>query len=189
VDSALLAFVVVFVAELGDKTQLVAVSLATRHRVVLVLSGIAVAFAITQGFAALVGGVLGAALPERAIGVGAAGIFFGFAIWTWRDIDDDGDGEIVSRAGGGLRALGGVIVAMSVAELGDKTMLATTTLAADRDPLWTWVGATLGATAASGLGVAIGRLLGTRLPERTTKRLAAVLFALFGVLLLVDTLR
>jgi Ca2+/H+ antiporter, TMEM165/GDT1 family len=135
VDSALLAFVVVFVAELGDKTQLVAVSLATRHRVVLVLSGIAVAFAITQGFAALVGGVLGAALPERAIGVGAAGIFFGFAIWTWRDIDDDDDGEIVSRAGGGLRALGGVIVAMSVAELGDKTMLATTTLAADRDPL------------------------------------------------------
>lgn len=187
-ESLFIALGVVFLAELGDKTQLVAVSLATRHRASLVLFGIFVAFAITQGFAAIVGGLLGAALPETAIGFGAAAIFFGFAVWTWLDADEDEEDDLVSAVGGGLRALAGVIVAMTVAELGDKTMLATTTLAADRDPFLTWIGGTLGATAAAGLGVVVGRLLGARLPARTTKRLAAVLFALFGVLLLVDTL-
>lgn len=187
-ESLFIAMGVVFVAELGDKTQLVAVSLATRYRVTLVLSGIAVAFAITQGLAAAVGGALGAALPETVIGVGAAVIFFGFAVWTWRDVDEDDDDELVGRTDTGLRALAGVIVAMTIAEMGDKTMLATTTLAADRDPFLTWIGATIGATAAAGLGVAVGRFLGTRLPERTTKRVAAVLFALFGLLLLADTL-
>lgn len=188
-DSLFIAMGVVFLAELGDKTQLVAVSLATRHRASLVLFGIFVAFAVTQGFAAIVGGLLGAALPETAIGIGAAVIFFGFAIWTWRDADEDDDAdELTASTGGGLRALAGVILAMTVAELGDKTMLATTTLAADRDPFLVWMGGTLGATAAAGLGVVVGLLLGARLPARTTRRLAAVLFAVFGVLLLVDTL-
>jgi Ca2+/H+ antiporter, TMEM165/GDT1 family len=189
VEALPIALAVVFLAELGDKTQLVAISLATRHRAGVVLVGIAIAFAITQGIAAIVGGLLGAALPETAIGLGAAMIFFGFAVWTWSDIDDDDDDELVTSVGGGLRALAGVVVAMSVAEMGDKTMLATTTLAANRDPVLTWIGATLGGTAAAALGVVVGRLLGARLPERTTKRIAAVLFAAFGVLLLVDTLR
>jgi Ca2+/H+ antiporter, TMEM165/GDT1 family len=189
VDSFLIALGVVFVAELGDKTQLVAISLATRYRAGVVLVGIAVAFAITQGIAAVVGGLLGAALPETAIGIGAAVVFFGFAIWTWLDVDDDDDHDVIAGVGGGLRALAGVIIAMSVAEMGDKTMLATTTLAADRDPLFTWVGAAIGGTAAAALGVVVGRFLGARLPERTTKRIAAVLFAAFGVLLLVDVLR
>lgn len=187
-ESLFIAIGVVFLAELGDKTQLVAISLATRHRAGLVLVGIAVAFAITQGFAAIVGGLLGAALPETAVGLGAAAIFLGFAMWTWLDAAEDDD-ELVASVGGGLRALAGVIVAMSVAELGDKTMLATTTLAADRDPFLTWIGATIGGTAAAALGVVIGRYLGAKLPERTTKRLAAALFAVFGLLLLVDTLR
>ncbi|MGY6500065.1 MAG: TMEM165/GDT1 family protein [Acidimicrobiales bacterium] len=188
-DAAFVAFAVVFLAELGDKTQLVALSLATRHRVSLVLGGIFVAFAVTQGFAALVGGALGAALPETAVGVGAAIIFFGFALWTWRDADEDEDAEVTMTGRHGLRALAAIIATMSVAELGDKTMLATTTLAADGNPLWTWVGGTFGATASCLLGVGVGRLLGTRLPARTTKRMAAVLFAVFGVLLLVDALR
>ena len=188
-DAAAVAFVVVFLAELGDKTQLVALSLATRYRVSLVLGGIFVAFAVTQGFAALVGGALGATLPETAIAVGAAVVFFGFAVWTWRGADEDEEADVDLRGAGGLRALAGVIVTMTVAELGDKTMLATTTLAADGSPLWTWLGGTFGATASCLLGVAVGRLLGSRLPARTTKRVAAVLFAVFGVLLLVDAVR
>ncbi|MDZ7677484.1 MAG: TMEM165/GDT1 family protein [Acidimicrobiales bacterium] len=188
-EAVVIAAAVVFLAELGDKTQLVAASLATRHPPLLVLGGIAVVFAITQGFAALAGGLLGAALPETAIGIGAAIIFFGFAVWTWRDIDDDDDELLGTGTGPGLRALVTIIVAMTVAEMGDKTMLATTTLAADGDPLLTWLGGTVGATASSGLGVVVGAMLGTRLPERTTKRIAAGLFAVFGLLLLVDALR
>lgn len=188
-DAALLAFVVVFLAELGDKTQLLAVSLATRYRASIVLVGIAMAFALTQGFAALVGGVLGAALPETAIEIGAAIIFLGFAVWTWRGADIDHRPEVNVRNSSGFRALAGITLAMTIGELGDKTMLATVTLAADRNPVWVWLGGTMGATASACLGVLVGLMLGSRLPERTTKRVAAVLFALFGVLLLADALR
>ncbi len=186
--SLIIATGVVFVAELGDKTQLVAMSLATRHRAGMVLAGIALAFAVTQGLAALLGGVLGAALPETAIGIGAAVLFLGFAVWTWVDADDDTDAEVPNVAGG-FRSLVAVVLAMSVAELGDKTMLATTTLAADGTPVLIWLGATLGGTVAAALGVVVGRVLGASLPVRLTARIAAVLFGIFGVLLLVETLR
>lgn len=187
-SAALVAFGVVFLAELGDKTQLVAASLATRYRAALVLTGIAVAFAMTQAFAVTVGAALGAALPDTAVGVGAGLLFGGFAVWTWFDVDDDDDDELVGRTGGGLRALAGVIVAMMVAELGDKSMLASATLAADRNPFWVWVGGTAGEVLAAGLGVVVGTVMGARLPQRASKRFAAVLFAVFGLLLLVDTL-
>jgi Ca2+/H+ antiporter, TMEM165/GDT1 family len=189
VSAALLALGVVFLAELGDKTQLVAASLATRYRAGLVLAGIAVAFAVTQAFAVTVGAALGAALPDTAVGVGAGLLFLGFAVWAWLDVDDDDDEELVGRTGGGLRAFAGVIVAMMVAELGDKSMLASATLAADRNPFWVWVGGTTGEVLAAGLGVVVGTVMGARLPQRSAKRVAAVLFALFGVLMLADALR
>jgi putative Ca2+/H+ antiporter (TMEM165/GDT1 family) len=188
-ESLIIATGVVFVAELGDKTQLVAMSLATRHRFGVVLAGVALAFALTQGLAALLGGVLGAALPDTAIGIGAGILFLGFAVWTWLDADDEEDVAADLVTTGGFRALMAVLLAMSLAEMGDKTMLATTTLAADRDPFLSWIGATIGGTAAAALGVVVGRVLGARLPVRATKRLAAVLFALFGVLVLIDAVR
>lgn len=177
------AFAVVFVAELGDKTQLVAMSLAARYRTITVLAGITIAYAITNGISVLVGGLLGAALPTTAISVAGAVAFFGFAIWTLRDDEDDDDG---AEQIGGRSVLMSIIGAMVFAELGDKTMLATATLAARGSPLLTWAGATLGITASGALAVAVGSVLGDRLPRRTIRIAAAALFALFGVLLLVD---
>ena len=180
------AFAVVFVAELGDKTQLVAMSLAARYRTITVLAGITIAYAITNGISVLVGGLLGAALPTTAISVAGAIAFFGFAIWTLRDDEDDDD---EAEQIGGRSVLMSIIGAMVFAELGDKTMLATATLAARGSPLLTWAGATLGITASGALAVAVGSVLGDRLPRRTIRIAAAALFALFGVLLLVDALR
>lgn len=178
------AFAVVFVAELGDKTQLVAMSLAARYRTITVLAGITIAYAITNGISVVVGGLLGAALPTTAISIAEAIAFFGFAIWTLRDEDDDEDDG--ADAIGGRSVLASIIGAMVLAELGDKTMLATATLAARESPLLTWAGATLGITASGALAVGVGSLLGDRLPKRTIRLAAAALFALFGVLLLLD---
>lgn len=178
------AFAVVFVAELGDKTQLVAMSLAARYRTITVLAGITIAYAITNGISVVVGGLLGAALPTTAISIAGAIAFFGFAIWTLRDEDDDEDDG--ADAIGGRSVLASIIGAMVLAELGDKTMLATATLAARESPLLTWAGATLGITASGALAVGVGSLLGDRLPKRTIRLAAAALFALFGVLLLLD---
>lgn len=186
-DAFFIAFAVVFLAELGDKTQLVALSLATRYRTVTVLAGITVAYAITNGVSVVVGGLLGAALPTRAISIGGAVAFFGFAIWTLRGDDDDDDDDVDTAAlTGGRSVFISIVGAMVLAELGDKTMLATATLAARESPVATWFGATLGITASGALAVFVGRALGDRLPRRATRLGAAVLFALFGVLLLVD---
>jgi Ca2+/H+ antiporter, TMEM165/GDT1 family len=176
-DTVLVAFAVVFVAELGDKTQLVALSLATRYRLPIVLAGMAIAYAATQGIAALVG-----AVPTDAISVGAGILFLAFAVWTLLD-DEDEDADTAGRG-----SLLGVIGTMVVAELGDKSMLAGATLAADRSPFPVWIGATLGETAAGAIAVVVGGVLGARLPERGTRLLAAALFAVFGVILLVDAL-
>jgi Ca2+/H+ antiporter, TMEM165/GDT1 family len=187
-DAFFVAFAVVFLAELGDKTQLVALSLATRYRTITVLAGITTAYAITNGISVVVGGLLGAALPTSTIAVVGAFAFFGFAIWTLRG-DDDDDEVDASVVQGSRSVFFSIVGAMVLAELGDKTMLATATLAARDSPVATWFGATLGITASGALAVFVGRVLGDRLPRRATRIGASVLFAVFGVLLLVDAFR
>jgi putative Ca2+/H+ antiporter (TMEM165/GDT1 family) len=182
VEAFFLAFGVVFVAELGDKTQLVALSLATRHRLVTVLVGITIAYAITNGISVIIGGLLGAAFPTTVIAIVGGVLFLGFAVWTFLGSDDDDDVAGIA----GRSAFVSIVLAMVVAELGDKTMLATATLAAREAPLATWLGATLGITASGALAVMVGRALGTRLPRRATRLTASALFALFGVLLIID---
>jgi Ca2+/H+ antiporter, TMEM165/GDT1 family len=203
VDAALVAFVVVFVAELGDKTQLVALGLAARYPLAVVLTGIGIAYTLTQGLAALAGGALGAALPTTALGIGAAVIFLGFAAWTLREVlaaggedeaddDEEVDEELsaVDRRAMGRGAAGtvaAIVGVMVLAEIGDKSMIATATIAAERGAFGAWIGATLGIFASGCLAVLLGRYLGTRLPERTMGFISAGLFALFGVLLLAET--
>ena len=181
-----------FLAELGDKTQLVALGFGARQRLAPVLVGVALAYVATNLVSVIVGGLLGAALPTRAIGIGGGVLFLAFAVWTWRSDDGspdpDGDaGDVVAapaHRGGELRVIGSVAVAMFVAELGDKTMIATATLAARDNPVLVWVGATIGIFLAGALGVVVGRLLGARLPERATRLGSAAVFAVFGIVLI-----
>jgi Ca2+/H+ antiporter, TMEM165/GDT1 family len=193
VQSLLAAMGLVFVAELGDKTQLVALGFGARHRLTPVLVGVALAYAVSNLLSVLVGGLLGVALPVRAIGLVGGVLFLGFAAWMLRDPDADG-GDHADGDGGGRVAIGhrsvvlSVAGAMFVAELGDKTMLATATLAAQGSPLHTWVGATVGIILSGTLGVLLGRVFGARLSERVTRLGSAALFATCGVVLLVANL-
>ena len=79
--------------------------------------------------------------------------------------------------------------AFFLAELGDKTMLATITLATDHSLFGTWVGSTLGMVAADALAIVVGHLLGARLPERVIRIGAAIAFVLFGLLLIIEGIR
>lgn len=181
--SLLAALGIVFLAELGDKTQLVALGLGARHRLGPVLVGVALAYAATNLLSVLVGGLLGTALPTRALGLGGGVLFIGFALWSLR-VDDDADGADVGAAAGHGRIVLSVAAAMFVAELGDKTMLATATLAAQGNPVLVWVGATIGIILSGSVGVLVGRATGARLPERTIRLGSAALFAAFGVALI-----
>lgn len=184
-EAVLVALGVVFLAELGDKSQVIALTFAARGRPVAVLAGIAVAVAILQGVAVGVGAVVREALPERPIQLAAALAFFVFAALALRG-DDDDDVEIdrVPRTARAVAVAAGT--AFFLAELGDKTQLATLTLASTNGAVGTWVGATIGEVGADALAVMVGAKLGARLPERTIRYVSAAAFAVFGVLLLLD---
>jgi len=185
VESLLAALGLVFIAELGDKTQLVALGFGARYRLAPVLAGVVAAYAVTNLISVVIGGLLGAALPTRAIGLGGGVLFLGFAVWTLTsgDEDDDEAPEVGDRS-----VFLTVAVAMFIAELGDKTMLATATLAAQGDPVLVWIGATIGIILSGSLGVLVGRAFGARLPERATRIGSAVLFAVFGLALIATNL-
>lgn len=177
-----------FVAELGDKSQLLALALAARHRALVVLAGIAGAAATMLGLAVLLGAVAGDALPQRPLQVVAGLLFVGFGVWTLRE-DDEEDGHDAASAVDRRGAWLTTYLSFLAAEFGDKTMLATVTLATTRGAVPTWVGATLGMTLASGAAIAVGSRARARLPERTVRFVAAGLFLLLGALLLVEALR
>ena len=180
-----LSFGVVFVAELGDKSQLMALSFATRFRPLPVLAAITAATALLLAASVLAGDLLGAAPPTFWIGIAAGLAFLAFAAWTLRgDKDDESEDGTATRVSGSVFA--SVFVTFLLSELGDKTMLATLTLATRQDALGTWLGATLGMVVADGLAIVLGRQLGQRLPERAVRIGAAALFALFGAWLLIE---
>ncbi|HVM10140.1 MAG TPA: TMEM165/GDT1 family protein [Acidimicrobiales bacterium] len=183
----LLSFAVIFVAELGDKSQLMALAFATRYRPLPILIGITLATAVVHAVSVLVGAVLGAAMPTHAINVVAGVAFLGFAAWTLRGdkLDDD---EAARAERSAKSAVWAAAVAFFLAELGDKTMLATITLATREGLFGTWAGSTLGMVAADALAIAVGSVLGKRLPERAVRYGAAASFVVFGVVLIVEGL-
>jgi Ca2+/H+ antiporter, TMEM165/GDT1 family len=182
--AALISLGVVFVAELGDKSQLMSMTYALRHRWWVVLSGVAAAALVVHGLAVTIGHFLGVTLPERPIAFAAAISFFVFAAWTWRERKDRG---AVPAAPEHRFVLLAVVSSYVLAELGDKTMLATVALASDHNWAGVWIGATVAMVLADGLAIAAGALLHRRLPERLLHGLASVLFVLFGLWLLFDT--
>ncbi len=187
-DAFLVSFGIIFVAELGDKSQLMALAFAARYRALPILIGISLATAVVHAFSVLVGAVVGVALPTNAIAVIAGLAFFAFAAWTLRGdtlAEDD-----AARANRSTRsAVLAASVAFFLAELGDKTMLATITLATKEGLLGTWAGSTLGMVAADAMAIVVGQQLGARLPERAIRIGAAITFVLFGVILVVEGLR
>ncbi|WBB51403.1 TMEM165/GDT1 family protein [Verrucosispora sp. WMMA2044] len=180
-----ISFGVIFVAELGDKSQLMALAFATRYRTLPVLIGITVATTLVHLASVAIGHGLGATLPTGWISLLAGLAFLGFGAWTLRGDRLTADDER-RAARGGRSAVLTVGVAFFLAELGDKTMLATITLATQYGWFGTWIGSTVGMVAADALAIVAGRLLGRKLPERTIRYGAATLFAVSGVWLIVD---
>ena len=182
----LLSFGVIFVAELGDKSQLMALTFAARYRALPVLVGITISTELVHAVSVGIGAVLGATLPTRAISIAAAVAFFGFALWTLRGdgLTDDEEAKVDRSSRSAVVAAS---LAFFLAELGDKTMIATITLASTSASLFgTWLGSTLGMVAADALAILVGQQLGRHLPERAVRIGAAVCFFAFGVILLVE---
>ena len=182
------AFGAIFIAEFGDKSQLLILAFATRYAARPVVLGLVAAAAFIQGISVAVGAIAGAALPTTAVAIVSGIAFLAVAAWTLRG--DDGDEDAESEAAGGRRLAGfGLVLAVAgafvLSELGDKTMLATFAIAATQGALPTWIGSTAGEVAANLMAVAVGRQVGHRLPQRAVRIGSAALFALAGVVVLV----
>ena len=179
---------VVFLAELGDKSQLMAMAFAARYRASRVILGVTLAALGVNLLSVLVGRAIGATLAEHSgvIALLAGVAFLGFAVWTLIDTlkgdDDEDDEEATAKPSRfGSSAVLVVATAFLVTELGDRTMLATAALALQNGIIPTWLGSTVGLVAASSLGVVFGAALGKKLSGRVVGFISAALFALFGI--------
>jgi putative Ca2+/H+ antiporter (TMEM165/GDT1 family) len=181
----LLSFAVIFVAEMGDKTQLVAMMFALRYRWWVVLAAITAATTAVHVLSVAIGHYLGAALPTHLLGIIAGVMFVFFGLWTLRG-DKLTDEEASRTEKATAPAFFVVFSAFLLAELGDKTMLATITLAADHDWVGVWIGSTLGMVVADGLAIILGAVAGKHLPERLIQLAAAMLFLIFGAYMLLE---
>jgi putative Ca2+/H+ antiporter (TMEM165/GDT1 family) len=183
--ATLLSLGVVFLAELGDRSQLITMTYALRFRWWVVLPGVALAAFLVHGVSVTIGHFLGASLPARPMAFASAIAFLIFAAWAWRE--GAADDEAVSSTPEPRFALLTVVSSFALAEMSDKTTLATVTLASDHDWAGVWIGSTLGMVLADALAIGAGMLLHRRLPQQLLHVLASVLFLMFGLWMLFDS--
>ncbi len=171
------SFFLVAVSEMGDKTQLLAFSLASRYRRPwVVMAGILVATVANHALAASVGSWVSAHVPPRVMAGVLAATFVGFGLWTLKP-----DTLEESREPSGLGPFLTTVILFFLAEMADKTQLATVALAARyRSVALVTVGTTLGMLATDGLAVFLGERLARRVQMRWIRVGAAALFFVFG---------
>jgi putative Ca2+/H+ antiporter (TMEM165/GDT1 family) len=152
--------------------------LATRFKAGTVLAGVFVATLLVHAFSVALGKIAGTLLPHGWTMVLSGLAFVAFAIWTWRgDHLEDGN-QKVGRISSPFLI---VAVTFFLAELGDKTMLSTVTLATQYSPVGVWLGSTVGMVLSDALAIWVGQVLGTRLPEKLVKIGAGAIFLVFGL--------
>ncbi len=172
-------FLLVAFAEIGDKSQLVCMTLAARHRGLPVVIGATAAFAVLNLLAVLFGAAVAAWLPEWLVTLAVAALFAGFGISALRYTEDDENDEIEEKPGHGIVAT--TFLLIFLAEFGDKTQIAVAGLGSTSEPSAVWAGATAALALTSILGVLAGRKLLNRLPLKWIHRISGVFFLLLAI--------
>ena len=177
---SLSTFTLIALAEIGDKSQLVCMALATRHRHWPVILGASTAFLILNALAVIFGAGVAAWVPERLTAGIVAVLFGAFGIHALRKQDDGDSEDVTERPGHGI--FFSTLLLIFVAEFGDKTQIAVAGLAGSFDPLPVWLGATTALVMVSALGVWAGRTVLQRLPLHWLHRISGGVFLLFALL-------
>lgn len=172
------SFLLVFISEMGDKTQLLALVLAARFKKpVPILMGILVATILNHALASYVGSFITQYISPEILKWILAGTFIGFGLWML--IPDKDEGFEEKHSWGPFLT---TTVAFFFAEMGDKTQLATVALGAKYSaPFLVTLGTTLGMMGADGLAVFFGHRFTEKIPMAIVNKIASLLFILFGV--------
>lgn len=171
------ALSLIFIAEMGDKTQIIAMTFATQFTVRQVLAGVAIGVIGNHGLAIILGSLLGTMLPLDIIQLlaGVLFIFFGY-----NSLRSGGDDELDNKRS--VNPIMAVAFAFFIGELGDKTQLTALALSAEAlFPLVILLGTTAGMIATSGIGIFVGSRLGKRIPENALKAASSIVFVAFGL--------
>jgi putative Ca2+/H+ antiporter (TMEM165/GDT1 family) len=178
------SLIFVVLAEMGDKTQLLAMAFASRFRWQTVMWGVFAATAANHLMAASAGSYLTMIVPIESIKIAAAVSFILFGLWTIRGDTLSGEDQRYQ-----FSPFWTVTVAFFMAEMGDKTQLATISLAVKYQAILTvWMGTTLGMMISDAFGIVVGIVMGKKIPERIIKWGAALIFIGFGAVGLYETL-
>lgn len=178
IHALLSSFFLVAVSEMGDKTQLLAFSLAARYKSPwTVMGGILAATILNHGLASTLGQWIAGQVSPSVMALALAATFVGFGIWTLKPdvLEDDGSSQRFSPF---LTTM----VLFFLAEMGDKTQLATVALAAEyRSAVVVTCGTTLGMMFSDGLAVFLGEKISGKVQMKWIRRSAAALFIIFGL--------
>ncbi len=172
------SFTLISLAEIGDKSQLVCMTLAVRHRHWPVLLGAFCAFAILNVLAVIFGASVAAWLPEKLI-AGLVAVLFGvFGIHALLMHDKDDIDGVEEKTGHNIFIT--TFLLILVAEFGDKTQIAVASLASSLNPVYVWLGASMALLFVSALGVWAGSTFFKKLPVSWLHKLSASVFLIFA---------
>lgn len=171
------AMLMILIAEMGDKTQILAMAFATKYRIKQIVIGVAIGSFLNHGLAIVLGSLLTRVIPMEALQLIAGLMFIGFAFWSLQ-AEEEEDEEINAKYGPILT----VAMAFFIGELGDKTQLTALTLGASaKYPFFILLGTVTGMVLTSLLGIFIGAKLGHKIPELQLKLGAFGVFMFFGL--------
>ncbi|WP_313950366.1 TMEM165/GDT1 family protein [Accumulibacter sp.] len=177
--TTLTSFVLIAAAEIGDKSQLVCMTLASRHRPMPVMLGALAAFAVLNTLAVVFGVAIASWLPEYVVAAIVAVLFAIFGVHALRASDDGDDEEVEEKSGRGIFFT--TFLLLTVAEFGDKTQLAVVALSSTHVPVAVWLGATAALAATSALGILAGRTLLQKVPLALLHRISGAFFLVLAV--------
>ncbi|WED23935.1 TMEM165/GDT1 family protein [Vibrio sp. JC009] len=184
-SSSFLAFGMIFLTEIGDKSQLVCMTLASKHKAKPVAIGAITAFSLLNILAVTVGGSLSRFIPETWLTIAAACLFIMFGLHSLLAREDEEDSQankkITTRS-----ILITTFMLIFLAELGDKTQLAVVTMSTTHLPLLVWLGATFALATTSLMGIFAGRKLLARLNINLLHKISGLFFISFAIVLLSD---
>lgn len=172
------AFTFIFLAEMGDKTQILAMTFATKYRIDKVLLGIFLGVLLNHGLAVFGGALLTQFIPLSAIQILAGFMFLIFGLMSLKIDDDSPEAAAQNQT---KRVVVTVLMAFFIGELGDKTQLTATTLSVESTNLWlTLAGCVSAMMVTSLIGILVGMKFGKSVPDTLIKMISALIFAFFG---------
>lgn len=171
------AFFLIFIAEIGDKTQVMLMTFAARYSVLQVVTGIFIGVALNHGLAITIGMYLSNIIAEEMIQMFAGAVFMLFGFYSLVEHEEEKQGNLL-----GLGPILAVAVTFFLGELGDKTQLTAMTVAMESiHPFFVLSGSVAGMIAAGCIGIVIGTSLTKKVPSYIIKMISGIVFIAFGL--------